>query len=418
MSLAEQAFAPAPVRQANDNAGPEVRAGVAALLIFFGGFLGWAAFAPLDAAVVAPGVVAVSGNRQTVQHRDGGVISGLNVREGQQVAKGEILVELAAPEVLAQEQALLSQMLDLQVQRQHLLGELRGNARVQHPPEWAALSPEDRAAAEDAFVRHERAYGKGRPHTGFAARIGGYTQEIAAINRQETLLNDELAGMRTLAEKQLVPLTRVRALERALAELQGRRAQLRAQVSSTQEDRSTELRTVESKLAATIPQFIGAREQVERTRLRAPVSGTVVGLTAFTVGGVITPGERVLDIVPDNPELLVQARVRPEDSDDLSPGMKTEVRITAFSGREMPILDGVVRTVSADRFTDQQSGQGYFVAQIAVPPAELQALEARGGPALSAGLPAEVVIPTRKRTALQYLLEPLDQSLWRSFRQS
>jgi HlyD family secretion protein len=413
----EPTLAPAPA--VNDNARGEIRAGVIALAIFFGLFVGWAAFAPLDAAVVAPGVVVVSGNRQTVQHRDGGIVSRLNVIEGQSVAAGDVLVELAAPEILAQDQALLSQMLDLQMQRQRILGEMRGERSVSRPAEWEALVGEDRAAANDAFERHRRAYGAGRPRTGFQARVEGYSQEIAALNRQEALLEDELAGMRELAAEQLVPLTRVRALERALAELQGRRADMRAQVAVAQEDRGTELRSVEARLAETIPRFIGAREQVERTRLRAPVSGVVVGLSVHTVGGVIGPGDRVLDIVPESAELIVEAQVRPEDADDLRTGMATEVRITAFHGRDMPIVDGVVRNISADRFVDQQTGAGYFAAQIAVPPEEIAALAARGRSAqLSAGLPAEVLIPTRKRTALQYLLEPLNQSLWRSFRET
>jgi HlyD family secretion protein len=137
------------------------------------------------------------------------------------------------------------------------------------------------------------------------------------------------------------------------------------------------------------------------------------------VGGVIRAGERVLDVVPQDQELIIEARVRPEDADSLVPGQETEVRITAFSGRDMPIVHGELRTVSADRFTDDRDGQGYFLIQVAVPPEELtlitdQAVSARR---LRAGLPAEVIVPTRKRTALQYLLEPLDQSLWRSLRE-
>jgi HlyD family secretion protein len=140
-------------------------------------------------------------------------------------------------------------------------------------------------------------------------------------------------------------------------------------------------------------------------------------LTANTVGGVIGAGERIMDIVPEGQELIIQAQVRPQDADDLEPGQTTEVRITAFSGRNLPIVRGEVRQVSADRFTNEQNGEGFFLAQIAVPREELERLTQTAGRPLRAGLPAQVIVPTRKRTALQYLLEPLDQTLWRSLRE-
>jgi HlyD family secretion protein len=136
-----------------------------------------------------------------------------------------------------------------------------------------------------------------------------------------------------------------------------------------------------------------------------------------TVGGVVSAGERLMDIVPAGQELIVEAQVRPEDADDLEPGQITEVRITAFGGRNLPIVHGEVRQVSADRFTDERTGLAYFRAQVAVPRTELDKLSAAGGRRLRAGLSAQIIIPTRSRTALQYLLEPFNQTLWRSLRE-
>jgi HlyD family secretion protein len=402
--------------ETDDTGRKEIRAGLIILAIFFFGFGGWAAFAPLDAAVVAPGVVVVSGNRQTVQHRDGGIVSALHVREGDQVERGQVLIELGSPELVAQQQALLSQVVDLQMQRARLTAERSGAGRLTRPPEWAALSPEDRAVADAAFARHQREVGRGN-WSPFDARIAGYRGEIAALGRQEALLQEELAGMRELAAEQLVPLTRVRALERGLAEMQGRRAELSAMIASTQQERHQDSRTVDARLAELMPQLAGARERLELTRLRAPADGVVVGLVAHTVGGVISPGERIMDIVPEGQELIVEAQVRPEDADDLAPGQRTEVRITSFGGRNLPIVYGEVRQVSADRFTDEASGGAFFRAQVAVPREEQERLAAASGRPLRAGLSAQVIIPTRERTALQYLLEPLNQTLWRSLRE-
>lgn len=399
-----------------DSGKGEIRAGLVALVLFFAGFGGWAAFAPLDAAVVAPGVVVVSGNRQTVQHREGGVISRLLVAEGDRVRSGEVLVELGAPELVAQEQALLSQVVDLQMQRARLDAERRGSRELERPAEWAALTIEDRQIAEAAFERHQREVAGGA-WSPFDARIAGYRGEIDAIARQERLLEEELRGMRELAQEQLVPTTRVRALERGLAELQGRRSELTASIAATQQERDQGQRTIDARLAELAPQLAGARERLELTRLRAPVDGVVLGLAVHTVGGVISPGQRVMDIVPEGHELIIEAQVRPQDADAITPGLQTEVRVTAFGGRNLPIVHGEVRQISADRFVDQENNTAYFLAQIAVPREELDRLSAAAGRELRAGLPAQVIVPTRRRTALQYLLEPLDQMLWRSLRE-
>lgn len=403
-----------------DAGGGDIRAGLVVMFLFFVGFGGWAALAPLDAAVVAPGIVVVSGNRQTVQHRDGGTISRLAIAEGDRVERGQVLIELGAPELVAQQQALLSQVVDLQMQRARLTAESGGARTLERPPEWAAMPPEDRAIAESAFDRNQRevAGGSRGAWSSFDARISGYRGEIESINRQEALLQEEIDGMRALAEEEFAPLTRLRALERSLAELQGRRAQLSAQIASTQQERYENLRQVDARLAELAPQLAGARARLEATRLRAPVDGRVVGLAVHTVGGVVAPGERLMDIVPEGQDLIVEAQVRPEDADDLEPGQTTEVRITAFGGRDLPIVHGQVRQVSADRFTDERTGRAYFMVQVAVPQAELGRLtEAGGGRRLRAGLPAQVIVPTRSRTALQYLLEPLNQTLWRSLRE-
>lgn len=410
-----------------DDARKEIRFGLVVFVSFFVIFLGWAAFAPLDAAVVAPGVVVVSGARQTVQHRDGGVIWRIHIEDGQRVEQGELLLELSAPEVVARKEAILSQVLDLQMQRAQLMAQQAGRTRIEAPPEWAALPPEDRATAAAALERHRRegdarraALRSQRAGSAVDARIAGYQQEIVSVDRQDQLLEDELEGVRSLADRGLMPLTRVRALERAQAELDGRRAELRAAIASALEDRAEQVRDIEARLAQLLPQLAGARAELESTFMRAPVSGVIVGLQANTVGGVIRPGEPVMDIVPEGQDLIVEAQVRPEDAEDVHPGLESEVRITAFSGRSMPMLEGEVQRISADRFTDERTGQGYFLARVAVPQEELRELtETSGtGAQMRPGLPAQVVIPTRSRTALQYLLEPLNQTLWSSFRES
>lgn len=428
----------------------DIRRGGIVGALFFLGLGGWAAFAPLDAGVVAPGVVIVSGYRQAVQHRDGGTVSALQVKEGDRVTRNQILLEFGAIEIQAQERALFGQFVELDATRARLLAESAEQRSIPVPAGWAAFSGPDRGLAETILARQQREMDTRRSSLGaqvgvlgqrrlqLTSRITGYQDQIKSLDRQSVLIGDELSGLRTLAEKGLVPMPRLRALERQQAEIDGRRAELVASIQQTREamgetrlqslslvgekaeDRAAGLRDVETRLADVSPRLEAARAQLERTRVRAPASGIVVGLTANTVGGVVAPGARIMDVVPENQPLVIEARVRPEDADDLTPGMDTEIRFTGLSGRNTPILHGAVRRISADRFTDERTGIGYFLVEAEAPREELERIARTDNDAvavLKAGMPAEMVVPLRKRTALQYLLEPLDQAIWRSFRQ-
>lgn len=435
----------------DDGPWQEGRLGLIAIGLFFGVFGLWAALAPLDAGVVANGEVKVAGNRQVVQHRDGGVISRLAVREGDHVAANQILIELSAVEQAAQERGLAVQAIELEASRERLIAESARRNQVPRPPNWASLPPEyvDLAAAvlerqqEELLARRSAISAQtgvqGQRQSQMSARIAGYREQIAAIETQRLLVADELEGLRALSQEGFAAETRVRAAERAASELDGRRAELlglieqtregigeaRMQSLSIREDRAQniaqELRVVETQLADVQPRLQAVRVQLERSRVRAPAAGVVVGLAVFNEGAVLAPGERILEIVPDLQDMIMQVNIRPMDADNVRVGQVTNVRLTAFEGRQMPIAHGVVHRISADRFEDQRNGSHYFVAEIRVPHAEIERLaraSRTGQLTLVPGLPVEAVIPLRKRTALQYLLEPLGQTVWRSFRES
>ncbi len=252
-------------------------------------------------------------------------------------------------------------------------------------------------------------------------------------------MTEELRGLRALSAEGFASETRVRAAERTAAELTGRRAELlglieqsregigeaRMQSLAIREDRSQliaqELRVTETQIAETMPRLQSTRVQLEAARVRAPTAGVVVGLTFFNEGAVVGPGERILEIVPDEQDMILQVKIRPMDADNVHPGQITNVRLAAFEGRQMPYAHGEVVSLSADRFEDSRTGDRYFTAEIKVSREEMARVAGTAGAAelsLSPGLPVEVVIPLRKRTALQYLLEPLGQTVWRSFREN
>ena len=431
----------------DDDPRREIRFGAIVAVLFFVIFLGWAAFARLDAAANAQGRLVVTGQRQTVQHRDGGVVGEIMVREGQRVEKGQVLLRLAAAEVRAQERALSSQVIGLLAQRARLRAEQLGLGSVPTPPEFSSLSGENLREARTAMRLQQAELGArrsllsaqsgvlGQQSAKALQEAEGYRSQSASASEQLKLINDELEGLKGLAEKGFVPMTRVRALERAKAELEGRRGQYTATIAQTgesvgesrlriiearrshQEKVAAETREVELTLNELLPKLSAARDQLSRTEIRAPATGTVVGLSVFTPGGVIAPGQKLMDIVPDKAPLLVEARILPTDADDLTAGHEALIRFQGLHERHLPNLKGEITRVSADSFTDEKTGESYFTAEIVVPFEQMQLVEqVRGGDfALRAGMPVQIMIPLRKRTALQYALEPLTQSLWRSF---
>lgn len=433
----------------DDSMRRELRIGGLIAGMFFVVFLGWAALAPLDAGAYASGKIVVSGNRQAVQHRDGGVVSALHVQEGQEVRSGEVLVEISAGELRASERGLTGQVLALLAQRARLTAERDNLRSVSTPPEFRTLTGEDAALANEALELQRQQFAarggsRGNQIGVLTQRIQQLNQQIIGLDRQiasnreqRRLIGEELAGMQSLADQGFAPMNRVRALERQAAALDGEEGSLRASVarareaigetrmqmlsvgSETDEEVADLLRQVQVQLDELNPRLTAAREQLARAQVRSPASGRVVGLSVFTVGGVVQPGQMLMEVVPEEAALIISAEVSPTDADDLRVGQETEVRFSAFRERDLPILHGTVTDISADSFTEEQTGRSFFRITVEVPPSEIDKIEQVRGEdtGLIPGLPVEVVVPLRKRTALQYFFEPLTQGLWRSFRE-
>ena len=421
----------------------ELRIGVAVIVAFFVLFLGWAAFAPLDAGAFAHGRVAVSGNRQAVQHREGGVVRSLRVAEGDHVTKGQVLVELNDGELRAAERGLAGQVFALLAQRSRLIAERDRLTALPVPPEFADLSAEDRVVADEALrIQRQQfaARGAGRStQTGvLGQRVGqlqdqmdGYQRQIEANAEQQRLIGEELEGIRSLAARGYAPQTRVRALERTAAALEGEQGSLRAQVARTREqigetrlqmagvtttlneDVAEQLRQVEVQLNDLQPRLADLRSQIARAEIRSPATGQVVGLTVFTQGGVIAAGQTLMEVVPDDVSQVIVADVDPSYIDNLRVGLTSEIKFPGLHERNPPLLHGRVTLISPDAIADPQTGRTHYRVEIVAPPSQLAKL-GRAADQIRAGMPAEVVILTRKRTALAYLTEPLTRSLWRS----
>ena len=433
----------------DDRPDRDMRTGIIIAFLFFVVFLGWAAFARLDAAAYAPGRLTVEGQRQSVQHRDGGVIGAIFVKEGQHVRQGQPLMELAAADVRAQARMYSAQYIGFQAQRARLMAEQLGAGHVEWPAEFATLQGQEKEDAQEAIKLQTTQFdsrasvltaqtGVLREQAGQVQETArGYRSQLAASTEQARLIGEELDSLRDVADKGFVSKSRIRALERALADLQGQEGQYSASIARSgaeagenrlkaleaekayRERAASELRDVEFSLNEIAPKYRAAKDQLARLEIRAPATGIVVGLSVFTVGGVIAPGQKLMDVVPDHAGLVIEARISPEDIDDLKVGQDAQIRFNSLHERDLPIMDGRITRLSADSFQDEKTGQSFYTGEITVPSKELDIIRSRRGEDfnLKAGMPVQVLVPLRARTALQYALEPLTQSLWLSFRE-
>jgi HlyD family secretion protein len=442
MTLADVAPTPgAPPTHDIDDPRWETRVGLTLAAAFFVGLVGWAAFAPMDAAVNASGLVIVSGHRQIIQAADGGVLSALDVREGQHVAAGQTLVEFTPDAVRTEAQALQTQVIELQANLARLDAERDGAPHVSVPAAFSGLSPENQPTADQALALEEKSlqadYAASHARRGSlharmneaAQQINGFRRQLAANRRQRDLNEQELSGMKDLQSQGYAPMTRVRALEQAGAGLEGEAGAQTAAIgqlrASTDEARmqmlqgdneraqqlAEERRRAVADLELTQPRLRAVVERLAHTQVRAPAAGRVIGLDVNTVGAVVAAGQRVMEIVPDDKDLVIEARVPARDAQGLRAGGPAKVRLAPGVDGNWSVVEGVLSRVSPDAQADERNGQVFFTVDVRLRPARHPAHLVEH---LRPGAPAQLILPLRKRTALQYWLEPLTQSLWSS----
>lgn len=409
-----------------------------ALLVVGAG--GWSAWASISSAVIAPGIIAVEGKPKTIQHIDGGIVGKILVRDGDSVGAGDVLVKLDPTAIRASLAITESKWHEALAIQSRLEAELRGNDKPVPSPELFFQLDQPEIAD---LVRGQRMLFDAR----LASRLGQITQlnmRVAqaeeqieslqslhrAILKQSKLLGQELVSLRSLNAKGHVPTSRVLALEQSAARLEGETAEHLAEIAQVkgalaeanaqilqaqhefQERVATELRDVVATIRELREERVATLDRLKRIDIRSPVDGLVHGLTVHTVGGVITPSEPIMEIVPQGDRLMVEAKVEPQHIDQLHVGQFATLRFAAFNQQTTPELDGQVVNISPDRLEDQASGLAYYQAIIDIPSDQLSGLN------LLPGMPVESFIKTGERTALSYLIKPLADHLQYAFREN
>ena len=424
-------------RELETDVRPLVRIGLLILILGVGSVFLWAATARINSAATASGVVAPFSGRQSVQHLEGGIIRDILVRNGARVQGGDVLIRLDDTRARASFDLLNNRYLNALATQARLIAERGGKDRIQFPaplydPKYAGIVE----SQETLFQSRMNAF-RGELEL-YDERIKELRREIIGTQEQKTaseqqvgIVKEELAMVKPMVDLGYARRTRLLQLESRLVEVLGNIGRFSAdiarieqqiqQVKSSQaqltrdnlQTINTELRDIQGEISDLNERLRSAEDILVRSDIKAPRSGTVTNLQFSTVGGVIPPGAQVLEIVPQDDKLVIEARVSPNDIDVVHEGLEVNIRVTAFSQRWFAPVKGVVADVSPDRLTDPE-GRPYFQAMIEI---DSESLAEHEGMILSPGMAAQLEIVTGARTILAYLFAPITDSFDRAFRE-
>lgn len=423
---------------ASDDALPFLRTGrviwTGGLIValFFFGFVGWAAIAPLQSAIVAPGVVIVESHRKEIQHLEGGIVKEILVQDGQSVKAGQPLVRLDDTQAATALQQIQDEQDELTAQEARLVAERDGSPVIHFPPELLARADEPKVAqsilGEQTAFENQNASLKqqieilNEKKAEDARAVQGFQAQIAADDTQIALIQREADAVGKMVAKGFEPTAKLLDLQRTEADIEGQRGDLVQKIAQQKldsggddiqiinlksqmlEDVIKDLRDVQSRRFDLADRVQAARDVLQRTTLVAPVDGRVVDLQVHAKGAVIRPGEPVLEVIPVHDQLEIEAKLRPQDADEVHVGMSAKVDLSAYKARRLPLLTGTVTYVSPDSLEDQHTGQPYFLAHVSV---DRSILRHQPDARFIPGMPVQVEIQTGSHTALSYFLEPI-----------
>ena len=407
--------------------------GLLILSLGIGGFVAWSTIAQIDGAVVAPGQVAVEARAQAIQHPDGGLVVALHVRDGSRVAAGDPVLTLDGSELLAQQVVSQRSLIELLARMDRLRAEIRGVEEIAFGGElqdYASKAADVASilADETALFEARRAtldqteaqLGERQVQT--EAIVAGRERQLDASRRQLTLIEEDLATQESLFERGLTESTRLSGLRREAARLDGEIGELEAgiaearsaiagfeverlrQEAAFREAAQAELRELQPREAEIRERLRLIATQTNRLVLRAPMSGTVLGLQVHTVGGVVPAGAEVASIIPADVPLILSVEIDPGQIDRVHAGQDAMIRFPNFNARTTPEVEGLVTTVSADAVTDPATGRRFFIGEVEFAPGAHDAL---GDVVLQPGMPVEAFIRTDARTPASFLLKPM-----------
>jgi protease secretion system membrane fusion protein len=416
---------------------PAIRLGFWVLVVGFGLFLAWAAWAPLDEGVSAPATVSIETRRKTIQHVQGGVVQQVKVKEGAEVKQGDVLIVLDDSATRASYEAIRQNYLSQRALESRLIAEVTNAPKITFHKDLLAagddLAKQHMAVQQQLFAARRAAQAAEiaaarQSIAGMEGQIAGMGQMLESRKTQASLQSTQLGNVQSLASDGFATRNQALQLEQSQAELKASIAELQTNVQRTQsaiaetrlhiaqreqeflKEGSSQLADVRREVQANEERLAAITADLGRTQIRAPVAGQVIGIAVSSAGGVVTPGQRLMDILPRGESLLLDAKVQPQVIDRIKVGDFTEVRFSGFANTPQLVAQGKVVSLSGDAVSEQTAAgmSSYYLARVELTPEGLKTL---GNRAMQPGMTAEVLVKTGERSLMSYLLHPLTKRI-------
>ena len=420
--------------KSNNIAHKPIRRGLISLLIFSIIFLSWAIFAPIESASIADGTIVLDFNHKTIQHLEGGIIDDILVKEGQVVKEGEVLLYLHDVKAKSDQEIVMKNLWAMQIQRERLLTEKEGRASLNLKSLFAEIgnfSSKDEKGLDAVIGNQVKLFESRRSKV--SEEIKSLRDKIASLKAQEIsaqrrlkILRKELKMIKPLVRENNLPIIRQYELEKQVTEMTGMVKQFTSEKASAEkqievyryEDMSKildELKETETEIVNLTNQLTSTKDILQRSEILAPVAGKVMNIKFHTVGAVIPPAGEIMTIVPQNDDLIIEAKIKPQDIDEVHNGLKTKIILTAYKGKKVPKLNGKVLNVSPDIVISEDGKESYFLARVKVDEGDIAKLKSKIE--LYPGMPAQVFIITGARSLMSYLITPISDSAYKAFRE-
>ena len=394
--------------------------GVKALIVFAVIFLGWAAFLPIKSASIADGVIVLDFNRKTIQHLEGGIIDQILVKEGQMINQGDVLLYLHDIKAKTEQQILKERLWTMQLQKERLKAEKENKSSMNLTDffaETGELSPSDNEKLQEISANQLRLFKAKKDKR--SGEIKVLEKKLKSAETRLKLFEKELDLIKPLVDEDNLPILREIDLQKSIAEADEQAETAKLQIANYKnEDLSETLKEIKEsdmEIVALYNQLSASKDILKRSAIASPVSGKIMNIKYHTIGAVVPPGGEIMNIVPQHEELIIEAKVKPQDIDNVAVGMKSKIQLTAYKGKKVPKLNGEVINISADIITNEQTRESYFLARISISKKDIEKLKSKIE--LYPGMPAQVFIITGSRSLISYMFTPISDSAYKAFRE-
>ena len=394
--------------------------GVKTLIIFAVLFLGWASLLPIKSASIADGVVVLDLNRKTIQHLEGGIIDQILVKEGQIVNQDDILLYLHDIKAKTEQQILKERLWTTQLQKERLKAQKENKESlnlINFFSEIGELSPQDDEKLQEIATNQLQLFNSKKDKK--LGELKVLQKKLQSAEIKLKIFKKELGLIKPLVDEDNLPILRELDLQKSIAETDEQAEIARLQIANYKNDdlfeNLKEIKESDMEIVALYNQLSASKDILKRSAITSPVSGKIMNIKYHTIGAVVPPGGEIMNIVPQDEEMIIEAKIKPQDIDNVAIGMKSKIQLTAYKGKKVPKINGKVINVSADIVTNEQTRESYFLARINISKKDLDKLKEKIE--LYPGMPAQVFIITGSRSLISYMFTPISDSTYKAFRE-